>query len=318
MEINFRKTGSIIIAEDKDVSVNVMEENPVLDAIGPNMTVQSKEVHIKGSVGNDARIIATTCSVDGTTHSTTYISAKEANINSLKGILDAELATVNKLEGGIITAETVTIGSCSNGSITAKTVKIKSLGSLNTIIASELIEIDEIVGTDNKLIFETAVTKADKELVERFTKEGKVLKDEIEELSEQFRRALKQVEDNKESSLKIKSILDEDKRIGRTSLNSFVAKYSLFVKYIESAKQIKAKLTKAQVEYKSIENLLDSVYCKILNSKVTNNGIWKNFQTILFRIGDKKEYKYSPEKDQYIPSIGLKKISETEYVVASL
>ena len=318
MEINFRKTGSIIIAEDKDVSVNVMEENPVLDSILPNMTLQSKEVHIKGSVGNDARIIATTCSVDGTTHSTTYISAKEANINSLKGILDAELATVNKLEGGIITAETVTIGSCSNGSITAKTVKIKSLGSLNTIIASELIEIDEIVGTDNKLIFETAVTKADKELVERFTKEGKVLKDEIEELSEQFRRALKQVEDNKESSLKIKSILDEDKRIGRTSLNSFVAKYSLFVKYIESAKQIKAKLTKAQVEYKSIENLLDSVYCKILNSKVTNNGIWKNFQTILFRIGDKKEYKYSPEKDQYIPSIGLKKISETEYVVASL
>lgn len=317
-EINFRKTGSIIISEDKDVSLDVTEENPVLDAIGPNMTVQSKEINIKGSVGNDARIIATSCIIEGTTHSTTYISATNAKIHSLKGILDAETAHVNKLEGGIITAENVVLDNCSNGNVTAKTIKIKNLGSLNTIVASELIDIDEISGTDNKLIFESAVTKADRDLLERFTREAKVLQTDLDDLNEQFKRAVKQIEDNKESSLKIKTILDDDKRLGRTSLSSFTAKYALFVKYVENAKMIKMKLTKVSVELKSVQNLLDSVYGKILHSKVTNNGVWRNFQTIIFRIGDKKEYKYMPDKDQYIPCIGLKKISETEYIVASL
>jgi hypothetical protein len=316
-EINFRKTGSILISEDKDVALSVMEENPILDAIGPNMTVQSNEVHIKGSVGNDAKIIAKICSIDGTTHSTTYINAHEATINSLKGILDADTATINKLEGGIIRAETVILNSCSNGNVVARTVKIHDLGSLNTITASELIEIDTISGTDNKLIFEAAVTKADKEMLERYTNKVEELKQELDPLYAKFREAIRKVEDNKESSLKVKAVLDEDKKLGRTSLQSFVAKYSLFVKYVENARDIKAKMTKVETELKSAEGLLQNYHEKILRAKVTNNDIWRNFQTIIFKLG-KKEYKFSPEKDKYIQTIGIHKISDTEYDIAGI
>jgi len=317
-QINFRKTGSVVIPEDKDVSLNVTEENPVIDAIGPNMTVQSNEVHIKGSVGNDAKIIANICTIAGTTHASTYINAKDATIHSLKGTLEAEKAVIERLEGGTIIAEFVELNNCSNGTVTAKAVKIRNLGSLNTITASELIEIDEISGTDNKLIFKSAITKADTELVEKLNGELKVYQEEVDGLYEIFKKAIKQIEDNKESSLKIKAVLDEDKKHGRISLNSFTAKYALFVKYVENAKEIKNRLFKAETNLKTVQHLLDNVYGKILNAKVVCSGGWKNFQTIIFKVSDKKEYRYSPEKDQFIPTIGLKKISETEYIIAGI
>jgi hypothetical protein len=317
-EINFRKTGSIVISEDKDVALNVMEADPVIDAIGPNMTVQSNEVNVRGSVGNDAKIIANICTIDGTTHSTTHIVAKTAKIHSLKGILEAGHADVERIEGGNVHAETINIGTISNSFVLAKRIKIKSLGSQNTLTASELIEIDEISGTDNKLIFETAATKSDKEEAEKLSEKIEELTKLYETVLEQFKRSSRQIEDNKETALKIKLLIDDDKKKGRAPLESFVSKYNMFINYVNNAKEIKSKLIEVKNELTALHSSLNHIYEKIINAKVKNNTVWKNFQTIIFRLGDNKEYKYNPQKDTKQEIIGIQKIGEDEYVIGAV
>jgi len=316
-EINFRKTGSIVISEDKDVALNVTEANPVVDAIGPNMTVQSNEVNVKGSIGNDAKIIANICTIEGTTHSTSHITAKTAKIHSLRGILDAENAEIERLEGGSVHAQTVDIGTISNGIVVAKRIKIKNLGSQNVLTASELIEIDEITGTDNKLIFAIAATNSDKEEADRVSAKIQEVSAVYEEIFEQFRRATKKIEENKETALKIKTLIDQDKKSGRAPLESFTTKYNMFIEYVNNAKEIKSKLVEVKDELTALQASLNHIYEKILNARVVNYSAWKNFQTIIFRMGT-MEYKYNPEKDSVQSSLGLQKVGEDEYVIGAV
>jgi uncharacterized protein (DUF342 family) len=57
-EISFRNTGSIVVDQEKDITLDIAESNPTVDAIGSNMTAKAYEVIVRGSIGDNSAIYA--------------------------------------------------------------------------------------------------------------------------------------------------------------------------------------------------------------------------------------------------------------------
>jgi hypothetical protein len=318
-EVSFKNTGSIIVDEDKNITLDITETNPIVDAVGSNMTAKANEVIVRGSVGDRAKIYAEKADIKGMTHSTSCVYAKNAEIAAHKGFLEAQTARVERLEGGEIVADTVHIGHASSGKVRARKVYITNLGSNCTINASMLIDITNILGTDNKFVFEIGATPTEEEFFEETKKKEASYSKIFSEKNDDLRKKLRIIEDNKESAMKVKQAIDEDTKKGLHPREAFVVKYSQFTKMLVAAKQAKEEIDELRVSLEAIRHDLAVFEDKLLDAKLVNHGAWINFQTVIFKIGStQKEHKYIPTDGAKIREIGLFKISDSEYSVGAL
>lgn len=313
-EISFKNTGSIIVDEDKDITLDIMEANPVMDAIGSNMTAKANEVIVRGSVGDNAKIYAQKANIQGLTHSTSKVYAKNAEITTHRGYLEATEAKIERLEGGEVLADIVHIGHASSGKIRAKKVYITNLGSHCNIVASSLIDISNVIGGDNRLIFEAGATPTEEQLYqEAKVKESSYAK-AFNEKHDDLRKKLRLIEENKESAMKVKQAIDEDTKKGLKPRDAFILKYTQFTKMLVAAKKAREEVDELKNSLDSIRHDLATFEDKLLDARLINHGIWRNFQTVIFKTdGNNKEHKYIPIEGAKIREIGLFKISDDEY-----
>ncbi len=313
-EISFRNTGSIVVDQEKDITLDITESNPIVDAIGSNMTAKAHEVIVRGSMGDNSAIYADKAEVYGLTHATSKVFAKSASIATHRGYLEAKDVKIDRLEGGEIVADVVHIGHASSGKIRAKKIYITNLGSNCHITASSLIDISVILGSDNKFIFEPGATPWEMEMFQKAVKKEAELTKSYNEKHDEFKKMIKLVEDNKASAIKIKQQIDEDSRKGFTPREAFVLKYAQFTKMIENAKLLKSEYDVLKSEIENIRHEVATFEDKLLDARLVNHGIWRNFQTVIFKAhGGKKEYKYIPVEGSKVKEIGLFKIGDMEY-----
>ncbi len=318
-EISFKNTGSIIVDQEKDIVLDIMETNPVMDAVGSNMTAKAKEVIVRGSVGDNAKIYAEKATVQGLTHATSKIYAKNAEIVTHRGFLEAKEAKIERLEGGEILADTVHIGHASSGKIRAKKIYITNLGSNCHITASSLIDISNVLGSDNRFVFEAGATPFEMELFEDAKKKEASYAKVFNEKHDDLRKKLKLIEDNKDSAMKVKQAIDEDTKKGLQPREAFVVKYSQFMKMLANAKSAKTEVDELKSSLESMRHELATFEDKLLDARLVNHGVWRNYQTIIFMAnGGKKEYKYNPIEGAKIREIGLFKISDSDYSVGEI
>ena len=317
--IDFKKTGSIIVDKERDITLDITESNPVVDAIGSNMTVKAKEVIVHGSVGDKAKVYADKAVVNGLTHSNSEIYAERAEVAIHKGYLEAKEAKIERCEGGEVMADTVRVGHAANCKIKGRNVYIANLGSNCTITASSLIDINIITGDDDRFIFEAGATPMERKLYEAAMKrEEKILK-EYEHKLHEFKNLLKFIDDNKESATKLKAIIDDDAKKGFAPKEGFIVKYGKFVKTVEAAKVMKPDLDDLKASLEDARHDVATFKDKLLDARLVNHDIWKNYHTVLFRLNDgHKEYKYHPKEGYHIKEIGLFKVSDTEYSIGEV
>ncbi len=313
-EISFRQTGSIVVDQDKDITLDIEEANPIVDAIGSNMTAKAREVIVRGSMGDNSSVYADKAHVQGLTHSTSKVFAKEAQITTHRGYLEAKEAKIERLEGGVIIADIVHIGHANSGRIVAKKVYITNLGSNCNITASSLIDITSVLGSDNKFVFEAGALPSEKELF----KKAVAKKDELSKLytakHDEFRKTIRLVEENKDSAMKVKQLIDEDVRKGFPPREAFVLKYKQFMQILANAKTIRAELEELKTSLDEVSHEVATFEDKLLDARLINHGVWHNFQTALFLAhGGKKPCKFIPIEGSKAKEIGLFKLSDTDY-----
>lgn len=315
-EISFRQTGSIVVDEDKDITLDIAESNPVVDAIGSNMTARATEVIVRGSMGDNSKVYADKAQIQGLTHATSKVFAKDATITTHRGYLEAREARIERLEGGEIVADVVHIGHASSGKVRAKKIYITNLGSNCEFTASSLIDITSILGTDNKFFFEAGATPNEKILFEKAVANKAGLEKEYAEKYDSFKKMIKLVEDNKPSALRIKQMIDEDIKKGFEPKEAFVVKYRQFTQMLANAKTLKADFDEIKSALDDISHEVATFEDKLLDARLVNHGVWKNYQSVVFRAnGGKHECKYNPREGSKSKAIGLFKISDTEYSV---
>ena len=153
--LSLKKTGSIDVGGDKQITLALNQQVYREDAVGTGVHIDVKKVDIIGTVGENTKIIADELSIGAQTHrkSTMEVSGV-ANIKLHRGNLKAKEANIEILEGGRVEADVVRINKMLGGEVIARKVYVDVLYSHAKIIALESIEVNTISGEGNALIID--------------------------------------------------------------------------------------------------------------------------------------------------------------------
>lgn len=146
------KTGSIIPGADKEISLRVEQKDLGEDAVAAGLRIDIKTVDISGTIGEHTNIKACDVSIDAQTHMKSTIDATGvANIKLHRGNLKAREAIIDVLEGGIVEADIARVNKMLGGEIIAREVHISTLYAQSKVTALESIEIQLIEGEGHTL-----------------------------------------------------------------------------------------------------------------------------------------------------------------------
>lgn len=314
--LNFKDTGSVSVGTDNNVKLNVTQKDTNKDAIGANISIETSEIRISGSVGQEAKIKANIVEVGGVTHSTSFIEAKKAKIATHIGTLKCDECEIERLEKGKVFGKIIHIGSALGGEIYAEEIYIQNLISNVTITASKLIQIGENIGSANKLIIDPGAIHSYMDQISNYQSELKKLNEDVKKLLKEIKKMKTAIEDSKDS---IKTIKEQVKKYMQRKLKiptSFTIKlteYKTLVKnYNDTIAQYKDK------NY-AIENLhlnLKDIQNKIFESKIEIKGTWEDMNDIIFVLIDPpKKLSYVTIKNDFIKLFRVEeRINEEFYI----
>jgi len=257
-EISFKTTGTIDSDLDSEISINVIKNDPLEDAIENGMHVKVQKLSIKGSVGSNTKIEARDISITGQTHNDSSIKCINADIGLHKGKIIARTVNVNRLEGGEIIAEKVVINTATMGKIKAKTIEIETLGSHVTMEASKYIEIQAIKGEENIFILDSVIDTGFDSSKEDDEAYLIVLKEEIQTLLRRLKEITAKIKNSQKVCEKIKLEIIKSKNAGIQIPTPLIEKFKLC-----KLMRVRYKKIKETIEHKN--NQLDSLKKKVFS-----------------------------------------------------
>ncbi|MEA2100693.1 MAG: flagellar assembly protein A [Campylobacterota bacterium] len=226
-EISFKTTGTINSDLDSEISINVVKNNPLEDAVEAGMHVKVQKLSIEGSIGPHTQIESRDISISGQSHEESSIKCVNANIGLHKGKIIGRKVEVKTLEGGEIIADIAIVQNAMRGKIKAKTIEIGVLGSHITMEASQYIQIERVRGEENKFIIDTSVDSG----FDNHKKDDDVynnkLKDELKLLLAALKDITQKIKDNLEPCKRIKAIMIKSKNKGDKISSTILKKYKL-------------------------------------------------------------------------------------------
>lgn len=315
-EISFRSTGSIDASLLSNIKINIKEKDILKDAIGPGMSVETSELIVQGNVGSGARIKAKLVDIGGQTHQSAYIESETITIAVHRGEANGQTISVDRLEGGKIFGDTVHVNQMIGGEIVARIVKIDHLLSNAKITASEIIEITELKGNNNKFIIDPSVTKEFNEQIKEISHKIHKNEEELKAYPRQLSTKKDLIDKNKPMAEMVKAKITELKQGGIEPPLSLYAKIKDFQeKVVEYNTLLQAFKDKKEYVHE-LQNELNIVQMKVFSAKIINHSVWKEYNEIRFRlISPAKEITYNPKERELAREITLKDLGNSEYKI---
>ena len=288
-EISFKTTGTINSNLDSEITINVVKDNPLEDAVEEGMHVKVQKLSIVGNIGPNTLIEARDISISGQTHKDSSIKCVNADIGTHKGIIVGRKVEVHTLEGGEIIADEVIVQNAVRGKIRAKTIEIKTLGSHVTMEASQYIKIERSKGEENKFIIDTSAGSDFGESKSDDDKSYlKKLEYEFETLLKEFQESKAKVQKNLEQCKKIKAEIIKKKNQGEEISSMFLRNYKIC-----NIMTVKYKKLKEELEYKKSQvakqnQKLSSIDVNIFDSRIIVSQSLRGYNYILYRLDNSK------------------------------
>ncbi len=286
-EISFKTTGTINTDLDYEISINVIKDDPLEDAVEEGMHVKVQNLSIHGSIGPNTKIETRNLSITGQSHHESFIKCVNAKIGLHRGKAVGRKIEVTTLDGGEIIADIAIVKNCMRGKIRAKTIEIGTLGSHVTMEASQYIQIEKVKGEENTFIIDPLITSAfdDREDDETYSNQ---LKGELKVLLKAFKESKEQVKKNLEPCKKIKEAIITSKNKGLTISATLIQKFKSC-----QVMQVRYKKLKEDVEYKkskyeNIEKKALSNKSNIFDAKIVLNEPINGYNHIIYRLNKPK------------------------------
>lgn len=284
-EISFKTTGTINSDLDSEISINVVKDDPLEDAVEAGMHVKVQKLSVKGSIGPNTQIEARDVSIDGQTHDDSLIKCINANLGLHRGKVIARKVEVETLEGGEIIADIAIIKNAMRGKIRAKTIKIKMLGSHVIMESSESIQIEMIRGEENKFIIDSLIKSGfDNIKKDDDTIYLKKIEDELKLLLKTFKDTAAKVKNNLEPCEKIKATIIKSKKQGVKISSTLIQKFKLCKVMRVHYKKLKEDVEYKKNQYAKVKKKISSTNSDILDAKIILNESLKGYNHILYKL----------------------------------
>lgn len=312
---DFKSTGNIDAGEaDKDVSVHIKhKKSHGEDAIGSGVNIDVKELKVDGSIGSNVNIQTEELKVDAQTHKKSKIEvANNANIKLHRGDLIATDAQIDILESGKVTAKrSIHIKKMLGGEAIAPVVKVDELLSNSLIIASELIEITSLNGSNNKLIINPDKIDTYHEEISELKETIKSKKSSYKEVKDELDKKLK------EHTASLQRIKTFQKRVqaaikaGKQPNKQDAIRLKMFKKESEKLHEESEGLSVFEKEIEELELNLDKLQNKDLHAKIITHTSYDGHTKIIFvNIKTKEEIVHMPEGMAHTISLMLNQEGE--------
>ena len=261
-------------------------------------------------------MIANRAHVGGQTHAAAYIEAKELDINVHKGKAKGKNIHITRLEHGEVYGDSVDITQALGGNIKAREIYIDICASHVTAIASKLIEIKKMQGSENKFIIDPFLQDDVKDNIEKNEKEIQKYEEELKELQKEIKHHKHLIQEGTPAFLEIKKRLLHYKKKGVKLPVSFVKKYKQF----QSIQENYARLKK---DYEFVNERLDILNHKtasfqdnIFDARVINKDRWVGYNEIIFKMIDPPmELVYKPKEGSTDKVFAVVEIDEDMYAI---
>ncbi len=315
-EISFKTTGSIETDMDAEVKINITEDDVFKDAVGPGMSVETYELNIKGNVASGAKIKAEKLTIGGQTHRTSIIEAKSAEITIHHGTVTAEIVDIDRLEGGKIVGDIINVKQAIGGEIIGKNIVIDKLASNVSIIASDTIEIKELIGTNNKFLIDPSMTKEFHESMKKITKDIKELSLKLRPIPKFLEERKKVIDKTKPTVRVVKEKILELRKEGKNPPLTLNAKIREFQKTVNEYNQSLTKYKDDKLQLKNLREDLSQIQTKVFSAKIINHSPWREYNEIKFKLlSPPIEKVYNTKEHEIIREISLKDMGDGEFEI---
>lgn len=283
-EISFKTTGTINTDLDSEISINVIKDNPLEDAIEEGMHVKVQNLSISGSIGPNTKIESRTLSITGQTHNDSSIKCVNAEIGVHKGKVIAREVEVGTLEGGEIIADTAIVKNAMSGKIRAKTIEIHQLGSHVTLEASAGIQIEKVRGEENKFIIDPLIGGGFDDTKEDDQAFLEKLKEELKDLLKTLKESTEKVKRNLEPCEKIKAAIIKSKDQGIKISPTLIQKFQLCKVMKVHYKKLREDVEYKKNQYAKFEKKFLNSGSNIFDAHITLAHPLKGFNHIIYRV----------------------------------
>jgi len=315
-EVSFKTTGSIEANLESNVKINIKESDVLKDAIGPGMSVETTEIIVEGNIGSGAVVKAKKVQIGGQTHKNASIFADELDISVHRGYAEGKDINIKRLEGGRVNAKTVKIDQAIGGEVIAERIFIKQLVSNVTLIASEIIEISELKGTNNKFVIDPTRVLGFHEKIDQLEEKLKKIESVINITKKAIRDKKLLIDKNKEPAQLVKQKIIELKQSGQEPAKTLMKKIRDFQQLITAYNALLEKYKKYKNERESIKKEIEDIQSTILKAKIINRSIWHEYNEIKFiLLSPKIEITHVTKEGEISKSITLSKIEENEFQI---
>ncbi|MDR2789739.1 MAG: hypothetical protein LBB59_02010 [Campylobacteraceae bacterium] len=241
------------------------------------------------------------------THKSSHVNAEYADIHTHQGVIEGGDIKVKHLKGGTIRANTVSIDFMENGVIEANHIHVKSLGSNNSLTASDIIEIDNMEGAKNSIIIKPLfdIEKLGKlsTLYEKIIFYKKEYVSALQMLEKKRFEVEKQVLDAQLCRAKIK-LLRDNGTIPNAELMVKVREFDIlsreYQKLINMTDSLREHIDIAMEEFKT-HTVRSGL---VRHEKVICNCAWKENNKVIFTL-PKYNLSHNPSEGEYAHEIYL-------------
>ncbi|WP_455756058.1 flagellar assembly protein A [Sulfurimonas sp.] len=283
-EISFKTTGTINTDLETEISINVIKDNPLEDAVEEGMHVKVQNLSIEGSIGPSTEIEARIISITGQSHQDSTIKCVNADIGLHKGKVVGRKVEVKTLEGGEIIADTAIIKNAIRGTIKAKIIEIEALGSHVVMEASESIIIEKSKGEENRFIISPSVDSAFKKNKDDDKIYIKKFKDELSALIDVFKKSTSNLKKNLEPCDKIKRAIIKSKNQGIEVSSVLIEKFKMCKLMQVRYKKLKEDVTYKKCKYEELQKEQASNSTNMFDVQITAEQPLKGYNYIVYKL----------------------------------
>lgn len=282
--VEFKTTGSIDAGINKDITLNVDEQDYLKDAIGANLSIEVSTLNVKGNIAQNSVVKAKIANIGGQTHSKSKIYAKKINIEVHRGYCEGEDIEVNRLENGVIVGKNVRVKHALGGKIIANKVMIDTLTTNTTIEVSDIAVVKECLGENNKFLVSASKSPIIVKSLEKTLGQLAEVNKNLLSLPKIIDSKKSIIDANKDSIMQIKQRLAEMKQSNIIPPTAFLQKIRDYQNVVLEYNDLITKLKDFKDKHKDLEDDLKRLQNKVYEAKVINTKRWANLNEIKFKL----------------------------------